>query len=171
MDLADFLLYASIPFVGITLYFGTRNGYYNSENYSNTLMLFNFSEHVMPIRGVPFMYKNGDNVAMFNFELRAPFLLYYFPAIKWLGQINGILFLDFGVAWDNNSKFPNITKSEYWINREENNNQQGWVMSYGWGPRFIFLGLPFQINYAWQYNPITGVSSSRRYEVTIGFDL
>jgi len=145
--------------------------YYNSENYSNTLMLFNFSEHVMPIRGVPFMYKNGDNVAMFNFELRAPFLLYYFPAIKWLGQINGILFLDFGAAWNNNSKFPKITTSSHWVNREKNNNQQGWIMSYGWGPRFILLGLPFQINYAWQYNPITGVSSSRRYEITIGFDL
>ena len=159
-------LYNSNPYA--TQYY---NDYYNSRDYSNTLMLFNFSEHVMPIRGVPFMYKNGDNVAMFNFELRAPFLLYYFPAIKWLGQINGILFLDLGVAWNSNSKLPSITKSEHWINREENNNQQGWVMSYGWGPRFIFLGLPFQINYAWQYNPITGISSSRRYEVTIGFDL
>ena len=147
------------------------DNYYMSGDYSNTLMLFNFSEHVTPIRGVPFMYKNGDNVALFNFELRAPFLLYYFPAIKWLGQINGILFMDIGVAWDSNSSFPSITKYENWLNREENNNQQGWVMSYGWGPRFILLGLPFQINYAWQYNPITRVRSSRRYEITIGFDL
>ena len=33
VSLSDFLLYASIPFVGITLYFGTRNGYYDSEDY------------------------------------------------------------------------------------------------------------------------------------------
>ena len=147
------------------------NNYYEYGEYSNTLMFFNFSEHVMPIRGIPFMYKNGDNVALFNFELRAPFLLYYFPAIKWLGQINGILFMDMGVTWDNTSKFPDITKYDNWIDRENNNNTHGWVMSYGWGPRFILLGLPFQVNYAWQYNPLTGVSSNRRYEITIGLDL
>ena len=44
-------------------------------------------------------------------------------------------------------------------------------MSYGWGPRFILFGLPFQINYAWQFNPVTKQKSEKRYEITIGFDL
>jgi len=44
-------------------------------------------------------------------------------------------------------------------------------MSYGWGPRFIFLGMPLKLNFAWQYNPITKEKSDRRYEVTIGIDL
>ena len=143
-----------------------------SNDNDNLLKFFNFTENVTPIRGVPFMYKYGDNIALYNFELRAPFLLYYFPAISWFGQINGIIFADIGVAWSNNESLPDITKKENWINRNpENNQHHGWVMSYGWGPRFIFLGMPFKLNYAWQYNPITKKKSDRRYEITIGIDL
>ena len=29
-------------------------------------------------------------------------------------------------------------------------------MSYGFGPRFIFLGLPWQIDFTWEYNPHIG---------------
>ena len=159
-------IYSSNPF--------TSDFYLNefNSNNSNLLTLFNFTENITPIRGVPFMYKSGDNLALFNFELRAPFLLYYFPAIKWFGQINGILFIDLGVAWDNDQPLPKISKASNWIKREDDPNQRtGWVMSYGWGPRFIFLGLPIKLNYAWQYNPITKAKSNRRYEVTIGIDL
>ena len=131
----------------------------------------NFSENISPIRGTPFMYKYGDNVALFNFELRAPVLLYYFPAIKWVGQINGVAFLDVGVVWNNNTQFPKFSDEENWVYREEDATKtQGWVMSYGWGPRFIFLGLPWKINYAWQYNPHKGTISERQWYLTIGLD-
>ena len=144
---------------------------FNSGN-SNLLTLFNFTENITPVRGVPFMYKSGDNLALFNFELRAPFLLYYFPAIKWFGQINGVLFLDIGVTWNNNESLPDISSQSKWTRREEDSTKRtGWVMSYGWGPRFIFLGMPLKLNFAWQYNPITKEKSDRRYEVTIGIDL
>tara|TARA_B110000467_G_C18335614_1_gene497372 strand:- start:1675 stop:4803 length:3129 start_codon:yes stop_codon:yes gene_type:complete len=143
------------------------NQYYNNQN----LEEYYTSEHVVPIRGVPFMYKKGDNAVMFNFEMRAPFLLYYFPTIKWLGQINGIIFMDVGAAWNKDSKIPKITDSYSWLDRESGGSEQGWVMSFGWGPRLILFGLPIQLNYAWQYNPISGKQSSRRYEVTMGFDL
>ena len=33
MTLADILILVSLPFVVITLYMGTKNGYYNSDNY------------------------------------------------------------------------------------------------------------------------------------------
>ena len=33
MILADVLVWVCIPFVGITLYFGTKGGYYDSDNY------------------------------------------------------------------------------------------------------------------------------------------
>ncbi|KGG12656.1 hypothetical protein EV05_1870 [Prochlorococcus sp. MIT 0601] len=33
MDLGNILLWSAIPFVGITIYFGTKNGYYNTEKY------------------------------------------------------------------------------------------------------------------------------------------
>ena len=141
-----------------------------SANYEKSADFY-FSEHVMPIRGIPFMYKSGDNIMSFNFELRAPFLLYYFPAIKWIGQLNAIAFVDAGVTWNKTDPMPKISNSNHWINREDGGSEQGWVMSYGWGPRFILFGLPFQINYAWQFNPITKQKSSKRYEFTIGIDL
>ena len=34
MILSDVLVLISIPFVVITLYFGTKGGYYNTDNYS-----------------------------------------------------------------------------------------------------------------------------------------
>tara|TARA_A100001011_G_scaffold325340_1_gene348256 strand:+ start:64126 stop:67281 length:3156 start_codon:yes stop_codon:yes gene_type:complete len=159
-------IYSSTP--GISDFYLSE---FSSSN-SNLLTLFNFTENITPIRGVPFMYKSGDNLALFNFELRAPFLLYYFPAIKWFGQINGVIFIDLGVAWNNNEPLPNISNQSNWIKREEAPNKRtGWVMSYGWGPRFIFLGMPLKLNFAWQYNPITKEKSDRRYEITIGIDL
>ena len=76
------------------------------------------------------------------------------------------------MTWNNNNSFPEFDEEENWMEREQDEAQtQGWVMSYGWGPRFILLGLPLQINYAWQYNPITKKTSQQRYEITIGLDL
>ena len=34
MDLELFLIFISIPFVIVTAYFGTRNGYYDSDKYN-----------------------------------------------------------------------------------------------------------------------------------------
>tara|TARA_B100001113_G_C20746778_1_gene464844 strand:- start:115 stop:249 length:135 start_codon:yes stop_codon:yes gene_type:complete len=33
MTLADFLLFSCIPFVGLTLLFGKKGGFYDSEDY------------------------------------------------------------------------------------------------------------------------------------------
>ena len=33
MDLASVLIWISIPFLLATVYFGTRNGYYNTDEY------------------------------------------------------------------------------------------------------------------------------------------
>ncbi|RMZ48843.1 hypothetical protein EB821_05450 [Candidatus Marinimicrobia bacterium PRS2] len=123
-----------------------------------------FSEYIMPLRGVQISNKFGQNVFLANLELRLPFLIYYFPAIKYLGQINGVLFTDFGVTWD--SDYP-----EFWDNSNwQNNSNSGWLMSYGFGPRFIFLGMPWQLDYAWEYNPHKGTISDRKWYLTIGLD-
>tara|TARA_Y100001968_G_scaffold326872_1_gene370788 strand:- start:2196 stop:2330 length:135 start_codon:yes stop_codon:yes gene_type:complete len=34
MDLSSFLIFISLPFVLVTIYFGTRNGFYNSQDYT-----------------------------------------------------------------------------------------------------------------------------------------
>ena len=122
-----------------------------------------FSEYVMPVRGTQLSQNYGNNVILGNLELRLPFLIYYFPTIKYLGQINGVLFTDFGVVWDND--YPEFWNEESW---EQNN--MGWLMSYGFGPRFIFLGLPWQLDFAWQYNPHKGTTSERKWYLTIGLD-
>jgi len=130
----------------------------------------------MPLRGAQLSNKYGENVLLANIELRLPFLIYYFPALKYLGQINGVLFTDFGAAWD--SEYPNFFDECNWESTANGNikcdqiSQQrtGWLMSYGFGPRFIFLGMPWQLDYAWQYNPHKGTISDRNWYLTIGLD-
>ena len=123
-----------------------------------------FSEYVMPLRGVQISNKFGQKVMLANLELRLPFLVYYFPAIKYLGQINGVLFTDFGVTWD--SDYPKFLEKSSW----QNDENTGWLMSYGFGPRFIFLGFPWQLDFAWQYNPHKGTISQRKWYLSIGLD-
>ena len=122
-----------------------------------------------------------------NTEIRLPFLMYYFPAIGFLGKINGVVFSDLAVVWDED--FPNITASSSWdedlllsngYSIYENFYSEypliratdigGWVWTFGLGPRFILLGMPWQVDFAWQYNPITSELSSRRSYISIGLD-
>ena len=110
--------------------------------------------------------KYGFQTLLINLEFRLPFLIYYFPTIKYLGQINGVIFIDSGSAW--NSKFKNPFKVDSWNNINDN---EGWIMSYGFGPRFYFLGMPWKLDYAWQYNPYKGTTSSRHWYLSVGFDL
>jgi len=147
-----------------------------------------YNQYVMPLRGVPIGTKFGHNVLLMNTEIRLPFLMYYFPAIGFLGKINAVLFSDLGVVWNNN--FPEIGNASNWDNNFDiangysiyQNYQQdeeelirvadsdGWIWTFGFGPRFILLGMPWQVDFAWQYNPITSELSSRRWYVSIGLD-
>jgi Tol biopolymer transport system component len=136
---------------------------YNEPNDSVENDVF-LSEYVTPIRGYQIASKYGHNALLCNLELRLPFLIYYFPSIKFLGQINGVIFADIGVAWDD--EFPNITDYNNW----NNNDSNGWMMSFGFGPRFILLGMPWQLDYAWNYSPYDGIITNRKWYLTIGID-
>jgi len=149
-----------------------KNRNYSSDVSAEELY---FSEYVMTIRGYPLSEKLGQNVFLANLEFRLPFLIYYFPAIKFLGQINGVIFTDFGVAWDN--KYPKFRDECNWesssvsnITCENNEDYTGWLMSYGFGPRFILLGFPWKLDFAWQYNPYKGTISDRKWYLSIGLD-
>jgi len=135
--------------------YGTANDYYQYVSMNN----FQF-----PIRGYNIAQKFGNKALIANFELRLPFLIYYFPTIKYFGQIFGVLFIDAGVAW--NDDFPDFSDQDNW-NISDN---EGWIMSCGFGPRFYFLGMPWKLDYAWQYNPHRGIISSRKWYLSIGFD-
>ncbi|MFC1480955.1 peptidase MA family metallohydrolase [Candidatus Neomarinimicrobiota bacterium] len=117
-----------------------------------------FSEYLTPLRGTKMMEMVADRAALFNLEYRFPFLLYYFPALRMLGQIGGVLFTDYGVVWGNVADGNGGTE----VKKQT-------VHTYGWGPRFIFLGLPFQLDYAYQVDPPPGESKKHWY-LTIGLD-
>ena len=100
-----------------------------------------------------------------------PFLIYYFPAIQFLGQINGAIFCDIGTTW-NGTDYQKFSDKNSWWNGEDYISDgiesrpdipsSGWAMSYGFGPRFIFLGLPWQIDFTWEYNPHVGTITDRK---------
>ena len=144
------------------------NPNYQAPAYDNYYFMNNF---IYPIRGFPMATKSGSKVLMMNYELRLPFLMYYFPAIKYLGQIFGVCFIDMGVAWDD--KFPKFRDRSNWdtnLNADKTDDAIGWIMSYGLGPRFIFLNMAWKLDYARQYNPSNGNRSIRNWYLTIGYD-
>ena len=160
---------------GIPWIWSSEEEYYLNE-INDSLKSVYFSEYVMPLRGVQISNKFGQNVFLANLELRLPFLIYYFPALKNLGQINGVLFTDLGSTWD--SDYLNFWDECNWESTANSKSKcgqisqqrTGWLMSYGFGPRFIFLGMPWQLDYAWQYNPHKGTISDRNWYLTIGLD-
>jgi Tol biopolymer transport system component len=136
-----------------------REGYYGGRYKQdplgldeNRLKTIYFSEYVTPLRGAQMMEIVGQQALLLNMEYRFPFLLYYFPALRILGQLSGVAFIDAGFVWD------------------ESTSRTDQIITYGWGPRFIFLGLPFQLDYAWPFNPPEGEDRSRHWYLTIGLD-
>ena len=133
------------------------------------------NNYLIPIRGYELATKYGQNAILMNYELRLPFFMYYVPTIEFLGQIFGVFFVDVGVAW--NDEFPKYSDESSWINPSQplsticnEDDCSGWLMSYGFGPRFIMFGMPWKLDYAWQYNPHKGKISNRKWYISIGFD-
>ena len=60
-----------------------------------------------------------------------------------------------------------LIKKSNWQNGGQG---RGWLMSYGFGPRFFFLGMPWMLDFSWQYNPHVGRTSSRKWFLSIGLD-
>jgi len=133
------------------------------------------NNYIIPIRGHELAAKYGQNAILMNYELRLPFFMYYVPTIQFLGQIFGVFFVDVGVVWDKD--FPKYHVEDNWNTQNHCFSDEhtddcaaGWLMSYGLGPRFIFLGMPWKLDYAWQYNPHKGKTSDRKWYISIGFD-
>ena len=77
----------------------------------------------------------------------------------------GLMSGDAPELWNEN--YPEFSKESSWSNI---NNPEGWIMSYGLGPRFYFLGMPRKLDYVWQYNPYKGRVSSRSWYLSLGVD-
>lgn len=127
-----------------------------------------FSEYVYPIRGKSLGSMWGSNVLLMNLEYRLPMLLYYLPTIQWLGQINGVFFTDLGTVWNEN--IPDFNDSASWNHSTNGESVEGWAWTYGFGPRFVFLGMPWQLDYTWQYYPVTGKNQYNGWFLSMGLD-
>ena len=147
---------------GLPWVMSSETDYYGSiPDYDNLLQEIFFTKYVMPVRGVQVNERFGQNALLLNTEIRFPFLIYYFPTIKYIGQISAVIFSDFGLAWD--GQFPEFWEGESW-----NSNPQDFVWTYGFGPRFIFLGMPWKLDYAWEFHP--NRKTDRMWYLSIGLD-
>jgi len=168
--------------IGGTPWVGSSDDDLISQSYELNLGTDDYyymNNFVLPIRGYELGARYGNKALLMNFELRLPMLMYYFPAIEYLGQFFGVFFVDMGVAWNDN--FPEYHNRDSWEPDDENcvdinaslgcdHNGEGWIMSYGFGPRFIFLGMPWKLDYAWQYDPYEGKKSEKKWYLSIGLD-
>ncbi|MEE9162943.1 MAG: BamA/TamA family outer membrane protein, partial [Candidatus Neomarinimicrobiota bacterium] len=146
---------------GLPWLFSSEDGRYSDENQLpifegngpnlDGLKTIYFSQYLTPLRGTQLMELVGNQAMLLNLEYRFPFLIYYFPALRMLGQLGGVLFVDTGIVWNDltGTRTQRIT--------------------YGWGPRFLLFGLPFQLDFAWPYNPPDG-DRSRNWYLTVGTD-
>ncbi len=148
-DAQNFLV-GGLPWVWSTEETGRykQNPFEIGESFLKTIY---FSEYLTPLRGTQLMELVGNRALLMNLEYRFPFLIYYFPTLRLLGQLGGVLFIDAGAAWD--ATTGKMTQA----------------ITYGWGPRFILFGLPFQLDFAWPYKPADGDTASNWY-LTIGLD-
>lgn len=150
---------------GVPWLFSSENDYYKEyPNYSSDLDILQgmyFTKYIMPVRGGQINEVHGENAVVINTEIRLPFLIYYFPTIKFIGQLNMVFFSDFGMAWTGAEPDMRIGNS---IKQDAND----FVWTYGFGPRFIFLGLPWQLDYAWEIHP--EIETKRMWYLSIGLD-
>ena len=59
-------------------------------------------------------------------------------------------------------------KIDFWEGESWNSDPKDFVWTYGFGPRFIFLGLPFKLDYGWEYHPTR--KSNRMWYLSVGLD-
>ncbi|MBN2781152.1 MAG: PD40 domain-containing protein [Candidatus Marinimicrobia bacterium] len=129
----------------------------SSGSFSEQLSMYYLSEYIMPVRGAALFQTWGSKFALFNAELRFPFIEYAkigLPPIS-LFQIRGVLFADVGAAWDSDLQL--ISGGQWWPFGNEWDDMIG---SVGMGVR-IYLGFALlRIDLAWEYDG-TGFSSPR----------
>ena len=124
----------------------------------NVLKILYFSQYLTPLRGTQMMEMVGKKAVLVNLEFRFPFLIYYFPALRYIGQLGGVAFVDAGRVWDTVPVLGPPPQLEV----------IGTSLTYGWGPRFVIFGLPIQVDFARQYQ--ADGPHPKSWYVTLGLD-
>ena len=112
-----------------------------------------FTEYAWPLRGARFAERFGNNTALFNMEIRFPFINYLalgFPLKMIFGNIRGHAFVDVGSAWDSLSEF----ESSDWPIRYgiQNNTYSPWITTAGLGTKINLGYFLLKIETAWDKN-------------------
>jgi outer membrane protein assembly factor BamA len=150
-------------------YLGGTEGWINweFENYNipiSNIEEYAFSMAAMPLRGYNFDRIAGSKYALFNAELRFPLFRYLILGLVPFGfqNIQGNLFFDAGTAWRKNEDLKLITT--------ENGTTvaKDLLMGMGIGTRIVFLGFPFRLDVAWNYN--LKQFSPPKYYISLGLD-
>jgi len=138
-----------------------------------------FAEFVTPLRGFDYNEFNGENVLLFNAELRWPIIRYFHRgpiSSNFLRNLQFVGFYDLGSAWNGGSIVATENSLNSTVIIDENSPFQAriknfsspWLASYGTGVRTVLLGYYMKFDVAW---PIEDCEvGSPEFYVTLGYD-
>jgi len=138
-----------------------------------------FSEFVTNLRGFNYNTLYGNNVLLFNAELRLPLvkLLYNGPIESpFLRNLQFVGFYDIGSAWTGSSPFlrDNSLNTDVIKNPGSNfeavvqNFKNPWLSGYGAGLRTVLLGYYMKFDLAWPVEDFA--TGDPRFFITLGYD-
>ena len=139
--------------------------YATTEVPINSASDFAFLTAALPLRGFNYAEQIGTRYVLMNLELRFPLIRYLLTGGLPLlfSNIQGVVFLDMGTAWNKNSELR-------LFKRDSNNNlvTDDLLMGTGVGARVFFLYFLLRFDVAWAYN-IDGFSRPKFY-FSLGLD-
>lgn len=126
---------------------------------------FAFLSTAVPLRGYDYAQSIGTKYALLNFEVRFPLIRYFITGALplFFSNIQGVLFLDAGAAWNKNSSLKLFKH-----NSENSLVTQDLLMGTGIGARLYFLYFLLRYDLAWAYN-LNKFSTPTHY-ISIGVD-
>ncbi|MEQ9385184.1 MAG: translocation protein TolB [Imperialibacter sp.] len=138
-----------------------------------------FLRYVTNLRGFNYNKLNGNNVLLFNAELRFPVVRFFHRgpiSSNFLRNLQFTSFYDLGSAWTGASPFNennNVNTITYKVPGSPfqaviRNSKSAWLASYGFGVRTYLLGYYIKLDMAY---PIEDYEvQKRRFYLTLGFD-
>lgn len=138
-----------------------------------------FLKYVTNLRGFNYNKLNGENVLLFNAELRVPIIRFFHRgpiSSNFLRNLQFTSFYDLGSSWTGASPFNennNVNTITYKTPGSPfqaviRNSKSPWLASYGFGVRTYLLGYYIKLDMAY---PIENYEvQRRRFYLTLGFD-
>lgn len=135
-------------------FIGGTDGWINRRFEGGSIPIVNVEDYafltpVLPLRGFNYNRQSGSKFAVANFEMRFPLVRYFILGALPIGfqNILGAAFVDVGSAWDDTKAWQAFSVNRFGVRRTKD-----LLVGTGFGARFIFFGLPFRIDVAWQFN-------------------